>query len=351
MLLQELALRRLSLSRNDPDALEELGEAMELLGDVTAVDTVRKARSLTKDPSQRLRLVAKECWLRLRVALPRKTAEIVAVRILAESLLANGHPSTASDANLLASLATLIGNAPAAASFGEQGAGNISFSFQVPREVLRAAGVLMAYASVGGPLDSLERSEQRLRLLIQNGVVPDHQAEVANNLIGQAASIAFPYHRFSSFATLDTATDYLLAAERQYAAKEWAALRKAVFDLQRSRSAFRASDLTLDGVYAEAWLLAAVGDTVWALRHITESLDALPVTAVSQFGTMSTAGSLVRAMLLRAALASGRADNAAAREWAHAVVQLSDTNMEIGRKRAESAQGIIGRPALRRSTK
>jgi hypothetical protein len=79
--------------------------------------------------------------------------------------------------------------------------------------------------------------------------------------------------------------------------------------------------VSLDGTYLEAWLQAAIGDTARALSWLDVSLahmrDLRP-TLLDQ----RQAGGLVRAMVLRADLASAAGDRAAARWWGNAVATL-----------------------------
>jgi hypothetical protein len=282
-------------------------------------------------------------WMRMKAALPGNPNEMKSARVLAESLLVSAHPRSADDANLLASIAALIGDADHAASLAARGADLSDFPLPVPRDVFGSAAAFLAYASLGEPVDSLIALESRLRMGIKNGVVPDRQLEVASNLVGHAATIAFPVHRFESLAMLDSAADYLVAMERQFAGRRWRDVRKALKELERSRAALRPADIAFEAVYPEAWLALSIGDTAWAVSHVAETLDAVRSIPSSKLGEVANAGSIVQAMLIRAELAYAQHDYVTANLWAHAVQTLSDTTKRHGKVRTVRTQRMLQR--------
>ena len=80
--------------------------------------------------------------------------------------------------------------------------------------------------------------------------------------------------------------------------------------------------VTLDALFPETWLLAALGDTREAISWIDPTLNALAQTAPRVFGDPARAGSLVRALALRAELAHRAGDQAGAARWARVVAVL-----------------------------
>src|SRR5690606_36183322 len=112
--------------------------------------------------------------------------------------------------------------------------------------------------------------------------------------------------------------DRLAVMQREWAAGRTDAVRAHFDTLQRTRSMDRPGDVTLDHIYQEAWLLAAIGDSAAAARHLE-----LPLTATTTLGTrilrdVPQAAALGRAMALRAELAAAAGDRATARRWAAA---------------------------------
>jgi hypothetical protein len=79
---------------------------------------------------------------------------------------------------------------------------------------------------------------------------------------------------------------------------------------------------TPDGVYIDARLLLAVGDTATAVRTLDAPLDSLVALHTATLQYLPLAGCVVRMMALRANLAAARGARPAAQRWARAVVTL-----------------------------
>lgn len=338
-IFNRIAGRRVAQSPQNPDALEELGEAMELLGFPAAVDTVRRARALSSEPSQRLRLAVVETWMRLKTAVPGNLSELNAVRIFAESLLVHS-PVAPADNDLIASIAALIGDANRAAHSAERSP-NVGHE-PAPPDVSGIARAFIAYAALGGPVDSLRVVETRLSTGIANGVLGQQQSVARRMLLSRGAGLAFPVYRSPALGQLDTLRP-LIAAELAQTRGDGAAVRRILAKSARVRSTIRPADWTLDALYPEAWLLAAVGDTAAALATVGPTLDALGAVPARRFlGEFSAAnvGSLIQSMSLRANLMHHRGDHDGARKWARAVVALTDTMIATARLSRQVAMDL-----------
>jgi hypothetical protein len=92
--------------------------------------------------------------------------------------------------------------------------------------------------------------------------------------------------------------------------------------LREARKSRAPEELKLESLYPEAWLLASIGDTQTALEWITPTLDAQRQSSTEIPQSPVAAGSLVRAMILRAQLAEQLGRGREAAEWARAVVAL-----------------------------
>src|SRR5207247_1860399 len=79
---------------------------------------------------------------------------------------------------------------------------------------------------------------------------------------------------------------------------------------------------TPDGVYIDARLLLAVGDTETAVRTLDAPLDSLVALHTATLEYLPLAGCLVRMMALRADLAAARGEASAAQRWARAAAAL-----------------------------
>jgi tetratricopeptide (TPR) repeat protein len=321
-----IAARRLARTPGNADALEEMAEAMELRGDANTLDTLARARAMSVDQSQIVRLAVHETWLRVRLSVPDDLPTLRRARAIADSLSRNVVPRSAEDAVLLASMAILSGDPGRAAVLSRRGA-TANQSMGLSGEVMGAAAAYLAFAAVGGPPDSLRRSEEQLVSDINNAVVESRQDAARAWLIGRAVALAYPTYRSPLLEGLD-GSDYLIAAERANARGKRDAVRRILASVDRARTAMRASDMTLDALYPEAWLLASVGDSLAALRRITPALVALRASSTNALFEMGNAGALVRAISLKAALMNGMHDPLASR-WVLSANALSSTARRV----------------------
>jgi hypothetical protein len=100
---------------NSPGTKEAVAIALDMVGDLRALDTLQVARSLVRDPMHQLRLVAEEVFL--RTAFSRKEPRHLRLALaLADSVLA-AHPAPNPDyARILAPIAALLGRCSLAGS-------------------------------------------------------------------------------------------------------------------------------------------------------------------------------------------------------------------------------------------
>jgi hypothetical protein len=80
--------------------------------------------------------------------------------------------------------------------------------------------------------------------------------------------------------------------------------------------------VSVDGTFLEASLYAAIGDTTAATGVLDNALEALLNLDSYSLTWITLPSDLVRAMVLRARLASAAGDRASAAKWASAVVTL-----------------------------
>ncbi len=93
-------------------------------------------------------------------------------------------------------------------------------------------------------------------------------------------------------------------------------------ELQQQGGLLSRDDSPPDGVYLDARLLLAVGDTAAAERTLDAPLNNLAKLHSYLLRYPPLAGGLVRMMALRADLAGTHGDGLTARRWASAVVTL-----------------------------
>ena len=301
------------------DALEFMAEALDLVGDRAAIDTLEAARTLATDPGQRLRLAIGEEWIRLKYAVPRDTAALVRIRERADSILRWTPPGNAEQAQLLSSLAMLVGDVELASTLAERASAE-GTGQDVPASVQGTASALLVAAIGGARSDAIAQLHLKLSSGIANGVIQERQPHFRAMLLGRALALAFPHYRTDEIQALGARMP-LLEAERAFLRGNHAQTLAVLDGAGKARIHMRPADLTLDALYVEGWLLAALGDTASALRRIEPTLDALTQMPARQFQDPTMAGALFNAMVLRAQLR--RHEPEVSRTWASAVVALT----------------------------
>jgi hypothetical protein len=222
----------------------------------------------------------------------------------------------------LASLAALTGRAGLAAAYMRQTA--VRAGLELPAPIAQSAPALLAFAALGGPRDSLRVLEAEVTTGIERRVPLDERLAARLTWLARAASLAFPHYRF---ATLDQMSqDELVDAQAAFARGDTVPARRMFARLRRVRAATPPEDVTLDALYPETALLAAMEDTAGAIAWLDPTLAAVSAIASQMFDDLTRAAALVRAMELRSQLAEGVGDTATARSWGRAVdVLRSDT--------------------------
>jgi tRNA A-37 threonylcarbamoyl transferase component Bud32/tetratricopeptide (TPR) repeat protein len=301
---------------------EAMAVALELLGDSTALDTLRQARRLPTDDAQRVRLAAQEVWLRVKFGVPDDIAGLTAARELADSLLRDAPHAPASSSELLAGLAVLTGRADLAANLARQAAELQTPRDAVPVRTVSGARALLVYSVLGGPGESLRVMEPRVTAQVRSTVTASQQSSALVALLSQAAGLSFPIHRFESLPVLAGQGNFMLDALMAYSRGDSAEARRILEATQRIRAALRPSDRTLDMTYTGAWTLTALGERAEAIAWLDPVLNAAQLFPPQTLSRVANAGALMRAMMLRAELARQAGDVASARRWARPVTIL-----------------------------
>lgn len=297
------------------DATEGLAIALALLGDPSALDTLRRARMYATDGSEQYRIAALEVWLQLTFALPWDEPGINAARELADSLL-EGWPSEV-DPNLVAGLAALTGRAFLAARLAREPRRGAP---AVP-QLRNSAPALLVFAAIGGPEDSLAALEQQVLMDLQ--MVPQaERPRRRSEWLGRSASLAFPVYRFRSLPELAGEDDYLVNLQVALARGDTLALRAGLEETREMRGPSSMAMVTVDALYPEADLLFQIGQLNEAAAWLDPALHSLPQVAPHVLALPERAASLVRAMALRAIIAQRLKQYDVARRWARAVVAL-----------------------------
>jgi len=319
-IFHEVALAWASSFPASTDALEALAISLELLGDPSALDTLRRARSLAQTAADRLRVSTAIVWVTLRFSLPDDTVRLAGLRALADSLILGGGSAPDRERGSIAGLAALTGRAGLAARMIR-----ISEAMEAqppPAPITMSAPALLAFSALGGPPDSILRLEREVAQGIEGGLVERDRPGARRVWLARAATVAFPDTPFPSLQRLAGDGDPLLQAQAAAQAGRRTDALRLFPNLTAQRRPLAPKDLSIDAVYPEARLLLFLGDTLGARDWIDPVLNALQLRDSERFSTVNAAASLVRTMALRADLAAWAGERDMARRWARAVAIL-----------------------------
>jgi hypothetical protein len=251
--------------------------------------------------------------MRVKFSLPSNLAGLRAARALADSII---WTTPIAPGDEIASLAALTGRAELAASYARLGPGDESLP-----AIARTGPALLAFAAMGGPVDSLRDLERVVQGAIQSLPLSSRERG-RRDWLTRAAALAFPDYQFGSlpaYGETGLRLGNLVAASL---AEDTTRVRQILTDIAAARRSLRPADIMPDGLLPEAWALARIGDTQDAISRLEPTLRTIRFTASQDLGFIYRAGPLVRAMVLRADLAHQAGDSETARLWARAVVEL-----------------------------
>ena len=327
-ILIEVTLAWVSAFPSDARAHRALAYALEVNGNVgpavetprSALSEIQMARRLDRRPEDRL------ADLLTAVRLLVKAGGFEDARRLGDSLLRSAPRGVAGPAGV----AVLLGRPALAARLVAPedpeteypgSADNQPITISVA--LLQPGLVLLAYASAGGPADSVAALERRVEARLASVPAPS-RASVRSALLDVPATLVFytmgvrPAHR-----STPPGPSQSMAMQWALAHGDSASVCAAIAaELAKRGGLLSRDDTPPEGVYLDARLLLALGDTTAAERTLDAPLNNLPRLHSYLLRYLPLAGSLVRAMVLRADLAAARGDRATAGRWATAVVTL-----------------------------
>jgi tetratricopeptide (TPR) repeat protein len=301
-------------------SLESVGKLVPEVGEPrSALSEFAQAQRLERQPEQR----ARDASERVRVLV--KAGDFVSARRLGDSLLRVAPRPTAG----VAGVAVLLGRpalahrflAPEDTAWLSGSADNQPVA--VPVQAAQAGLALLSFAAAGAPVDSIRAYERRIEDLMA-GLPLSRRAATRSALLDRPAELVFdvlglrPVHR-----TDPPGPHYAMLLQWRLAQGDTTHVRASLDSLSRAGGGSLATgESTPDGVYVDARLLLAVGDTTTAGRTLDAPLDSLAGLHTLTLQYLPLAGSLVRMMALRAELAAARGETRTAQRWARAVVTL-----------------------------
>ncbi len=301
-----------------PPAIKAHAYALEVNGLVagtapeSALELIRSLRAGLPADSADLELGAWEVRLLLKARRFSNAAQLA-------SRLLEAAPPAGPGSDLLPGLAAFIGQTDRAAGLSESFGQStfVSMDGRVidsPEGLLRTARRLLAYASVGGPRDSLRVIDARLYREVVAQVEPGRQDVVYQTLRLQAAHLAYP--------DLELTTDTVLPIsriERALARGDRAEGLAEFARLEATRRSQGAGDVAPEYLVLEARLLAALGDSLAARAKLDVWLADLRTLSQDVLRWVPAAAAIGRGAGLRAALGGdisiSGADTAFAAIW------------------------------------
>jgi tetratricopeptide (TPR) repeat protein len=330
--LRKMILTWIEAFPGSADAHEALGLVLETTGEVdpgpsaerSALAAVQRARALTRDPAQAIRTAVAEIRLLFKV---ERFSEAAA---LADSVLAAAPAEPAPlDARRLAGLAVLTGRVYSAARLLRLTAPiDTPMTWDgrevpdAPNPVKQAGLALMAYASVGAPPESLRVLKARVDQRVSSWAGPVDRERLRLAVLRAPMGLAFESIGLSDVHRRDAGADYILEIQWALAHGDTVAARAELARQAGFRTRSRAGDVAINGTYGEARALLQLRDTAAAVALLDLSLQALPTLGTYLLEQPEQVGCALRAMALRAELASRAGDDATATRWARAVTTL-----------------------------
>lgn len=311
-LFQSIARSWASTFPESPQALQAVALALEMLEEPTAVDTLAKARRLASTDEARFRIALQEFGLRVKNAFPNNVRALKRARSLGDSILAMAAQHHLAPLQV-AAVAILCGDAHTSLALARSPAAQDLM--KIPQSLRSVSLPFLVLAALGTAPDSVRVMEAVVRDRIA-GV--DAAERLYNFQISylRPAILAFPTVVFSD---LRTAANISMTAAAQFelAQKRPAAARQHLANIERARKSFPASEIALDAAFAEATVLASIGDNAAAEMWLGAPLRSLNAAPPGVLLDPVIAASMLRGSLLLSDLALVRKDRRSAALWAN----------------------------------
>jgi tRNA A-37 threonylcarbamoyl transferase component Bud32 len=315
------------------DAVAAYAHALEVAGQIasprrrepSALQMTRRARALAIDSAHQFRLASNETRLLLKIG------DYDAAASLADSLLSGPLREVEAGARS-AGLAALVGRAHLAAALaadtapgGAQPMLPDGTPVVVPGAALRTALSLEVYGAFGGPTDTLRALWNRVLSDIRTWTPADQRERAIVAALHAPAPLVYPVlgptqlHRAPP-ANAPWLLDMQAAVTRGDHAAVLARLESLLADARANPWRWRPTSSRF--ALGAAQLALALGDTARAVALLDFLLDGVPAAHDQLLEDAAEVAALVRAMAVRADLATAVRDHARAARWAGAVAAL-----------------------------
>ena len=343
---REIALEWVRASPRSADAHEALADVLESSGDLaargrgplSAMSALKRAQELAVGEEQKLRLLGRE------IRLLFKLGEFAQVSARADTLLTVYDGSSVADAHELAPIAAMVGKVGKLAQFVRAG-GFLTANVTIPAPLQETGASFFARAALGVCDDGLRDSRRLLEQRLDSYIAEQNRSEVRAALEWRPLSLSAPCDGAIAALAITAPEDGLYRMQQSFARNDFTSVRTGFAELANRRRGMRAGDVSLDYIYQEAWLRAAIGDTSQAINTLSLALNALPTLSASALKEPAAAAATGRAMMLAADLAAATGDNRSASRWASAVVALwknADPPLQSSVARMKTLSGHSG---------
>ena len=321
-------------------AKQAVAIALDLLGDASAIDTMRLARMLESDSTRRIRLAAAEIILLVKFAVPNNLDRLNAAHALADSLLSGGSNRSAGQAEALAPIAALIGRCSLIDDLVRDAVPVEGYP-GMPRSLLADANVLATRLAMGCRLrdPTLRSVAADIEQTIGKRGKEEH-GRIEQMLLYRPIVLA-PLMERAVTEHLSVGTqDQLLIAARSVARGDKNGARTALTSVaNRADPGAPTPDITL----ARARLWLDIGDSTSAAKTLDLALNSVLSYAAIDLTDPTNAGALVSIMMLRGQLAAAASDSSTAATWKSATATLWSTADDDVRQRMSNASTNAGR--------
>ena len=174
---------------------------------------------------------------------------------------------------------------------------------------------LRAYTAFGAPREMTMSAYRRVNETLESTVPSRELDDYRQSILRRPMTLAVDVAGTSPLASLGPSSDPFTMAIIALDKRDRRTARVLADSIAALHGSQAPGALTIDVVLQHAWLLAALDDSVGAARVLDRALRGLSSAPAQMLRDATLSAALVRAMMLRAALAGAAHDAAAERQW------------------------------------
>jgi tRNA A-37 threonylcarbamoyl transferase component Bud32 len=326
--LLELLTQRMPASPDAFEAMTNLLEARDEIigtpnGRYSALSALERARALSTDSEQRLRLAAADVRLHL------KLGDFGRAAAMTDSVLKAEREAPPQHSAQLAALAAFGGHTGLATKY--LGASEFQISTEVLPAVKQPLAALLMRAALGVCDDSTRTLPETIARTTTSYVGAADRQRTVDRLVARPLSLAVPCLGPAATLVVQHSPGSVMRMQQAAAHGDRAGVRRMLDSLAELRRGMRPGSVSLDVLVEEAWLTEYADDAQSAASRIDAALTALPTLSAYIMTEPAMAASVGRAMAYRAELASRLGDPSAAALWASRVLTVwshADANLD-----------------------